>query len=395
VTDRSAVRRLALGRFLSSTGSGIAAVALSYFVYERTNSAIWLAGTLFFTFGVAGVLTPFAGKLADRYDRRRLMIASDLLGLATWSLLIFVREPFLLAAIGFVATVVAMPYWLAASASIPNLVDESDLAWANGLSSAAGSTSRLVGPALGGALFALGGAGLAFGVNAASFGASAVITLSIRGRRFSAEPTGEGDEFRGAFDGFRVIRRDRLLLYMTIAWTLMWFAMNIAFVADPPLARGFGVGAFGYGLIDTFFGAGALVGALLATRVIREERRWVAAGMVAVVAGWATIALTPWFALVLVASASAAAVDAIGEVAGTNIIQRHATDAVRARVFAAQGTAGLVANMVGFVIVGPLVEALGPRAVYGLGAGVAVIATLTFVIPTSGVTVSEPRLEEG
>ena len=80
----------------------------------------------------------------------------------------------------------------------------------------------------------------------------------------------------------------------------------------------------------------------------------------------------------------------IAAVAGTNIIQRHATDAVRARVFAAQGTAGLTANMVGLVVVGPLVQALGPRAVYGLGAGVALIATLTFVIPTSRVPVPEP-----
>ena len=84
MSDRSAVRRLALGDFLSSTGSGIAAVALSFFVYQQTNSAIWLAGTLFFTFGVAGLITPFAGKIADRYDRRRVMIASDLLSLATW-----------------------------------------------------------------------------------------------------------------------------------------------------------------------------------------------------------------------------------------------------------------------------------------------------------------------
>src|SRR5436190_5079087 len=187
MSDRSAVRRLALGDFLSSTGSGIAAVALSFFVYEQTNSAIWLAGTLFFTFGVAGLITPFAGKIADHFDRRHVMIVSDLLSLATWGMLIFTREPALLAGIGFVATVVSLPYWLAAEASIPNLVQEADLPWANGLISAASSTTRLLGPALGGALFALGGAGLAFGVNAASFGVSAIVTLSVRGRSFSAE----------------------------------------------------------------------------------------------------------------------------------------------------------------------------------------------------------------
>jgi MFS family permease len=384
MSDRSAVRRLALGDFLSSTGSGIAAVALSFFVYQQTNSAIWLAGTLFFTFGVAGLITPFAGKIADRYDRRRVMIASDLLSLATWGMLIFTREPALLAGIGFVATVVSLPYWLAAEASIPNLVEEADLPWANGLISAASSTARLLGPALGGALFALGGAGLAFGVNAASFGVSALVTLSLRGRSFSAERSGDEEQPSGAFDGFRVIRADPLLLWITISWTLMWFAMNIAFVADPPLATGFGVGAFGYGMIDTFFGAGALIGALLAMRIIRgRERLWIAAGMAAVAAGWATIAITPWFALVLVASGLTAAIDAVGTVAGRTIIQRRTADVVRGRVFAAQSSAGLGANMVGFLVVGPLVQAFGPRAVYGLGAGVALIATVTFLAPTA------------
>jgi MFS family permease len=114
---RDAVRRLALGRAPSGTGSGIAGVALSYLIYERTGSAIWLAGTLFFTFGVTGSLTPLAGKIADRYDRRLVMIASDLLSLATWLLLVFVREPIFLAAIGFVASVVALPFGLAASAA--------------------------------------------------------------------------------------------------------------------------------------------------------------------------------------------------------------------------------------------------------------------------------------
>jgi MFS family permease len=391
MSDRSAVRRLALGSFLSGTGSGIAGVALSFFVFERTNSAIWLAGTLFFTFGVAGLITPFAGKIVDRYDRRRVMIASDLLSLATWGTLVFIRAPVLLAGIGFVATVVALPYWFAAAASIPNLVEETDLPWANGLTSAAASTARLLGPALGGALFALGGAGLAFGVNAASFGVSGLVTWSVRGRRFSAERTDEDEGTAGALEGFRVIRADPLLLWITVSWTLMWFAMNIAFVADPPLAEGFGVGVFGYGMIDTFFGAGALVGALLATRVIHGgERLWVAAGMVAVATGWATIAVTPWFALVLVASGLTAALDALSEVAGRSLVQRRAVDAVRGRVFAAQSSAGLGANMVGFVVVGPLVQAFGPRAVYGLGGAVALVATLTFLIPTSRGAVMEP-----
>jgi MFS family permease len=383
--QRSAVRRLALGKALSGTGSGVAGVALSYLVYERTDSALWLAGTLFFTFGVVGFLTPLAGKIADRHDRRRVMIASDLLSLATWGLLVFVREPFAIAAVGFVASVVALPMGLAASAAVPNLVDDEDLPWANGLLSAAGSVARLAGPALGGGLYALGGAGLAFAVNAASFAVSAALVVSIRDASFSASDTHE-DEPTGSLEGFRVIRRDPVLLWITVAWTGMWLAMNIAFVADPPLARGFGVGPLGFGLIDTAFGAGALLGSLVAARLIgSSERAWLILGMLGVAAGWATIALTPWFALVLVGSFVAAGLDAVGTVAGYGMVQRRTADAVRGRVFAAQVTAGLSANMLGFLIVGPLVQALGAQAVYGLGAILSVAAALSFALPTAGV----------
>lgn len=62
--------------------------------------------------------------------------------------------------------------------------------------------------------------------------------------------------------------------------------------------------------------------------------------MLGVAVGWGMIALTPWFAWVLVGSAIAAGLDSIGTVAGYGLIQRRTPDAVRARVFAAQTTAG-------------------------------------------------------
>lgn len=385
VQPRDAVRRLAIGRALSSTGSGIAGVALSYLIYERTGSALWLAGTLFFTFGVTGVLTPLAGKVADRYDRRLVMMVSDVSSLAIWLVLVFVRLPVLLAAVGFAASVVALPFGFAAAAAIPNIVDDEQLPWANGWMAGAGSVGRLAGPAIGGALYAFGGAGLAFAVNALSFGLSAFLVWSVRGIAFSAERTDQEEADDSALEGFRVIRRDRFLLWLTIAWTCMWLAMNIAFVADPPLAKDFGVGALGFGLIDTAFGVGALVGSVLATRVVRGNGYWwVAAGCFGVAVGWFMIALTPWFVLVLVGSAIAAALDATGGVAGYGLIQARVADATRGRVFAAQSTAGLSANMFGFVLVGPLVELLGPRAVYGCGGVLAVAATLLFVVPTRG-----------
>lgn len=202
------------------------------------------------------------------------------------------------------------------------MVEKDELRWANGLISAATSVARLVGPAAGGALYAVGGAGLAFGVNAVSFGMSALLTWSVRGIEFSAPRTSEAEEPLSAFEGFRVIARDRFLLWITIAWTRMWFAMNVAFVADPPLAKHFGVGAFGLGLIDTALGVGALFGSLAAAKLLRRgEYFWVTVGCLGVAIGWGLIAITPLFALVLVGSAIAAALDAAGMVAGYSLIQ--------------------------------------------------------------------------
>src|SRR5438552_441314 len=284
--QRWPIRRLAFGELLSSTGSWAAGIVVSYYVYRRTGSAVWVAGTLFFTFGVAGFFSPLAGKIADRYDRRRVMIASDLGSAACWCALIWIREPGAVIAIAFVGSVLGLPYGLAARAAVPNLVGEGELGWANGLISAASSVGRLVGPALGGAIFAFVGIGAAFAMNSASFLASAALSASIRRIPFSI---GAPSEERGSsWDGFREVFREDLLIRLIVAWTISYFAMDIAFVADPPLATSFGVGAFGYGLIDTFFGAGAAAGGLYARRVGESsERRWVIFGLIGVAAGWA------------------------------------------------------------------------------------------------------------
>ena len=78
MTQRWPIRRLATGVLLSSAGSWAAGIAVSYYVFRQTGSAVWVAGTLFFTFGVVGLFSPLAGKIADRYDRRLVMIVADL-----------------------------------------------------------------------------------------------------------------------------------------------------------------------------------------------------------------------------------------------------------------------------------------------------------------------------
>ena len=378
---RFPVRRLALARVLSGAGTQVAAIALSYQVYARTESARWLGFTLFLTLGLPGLLGPWVGVLVDRVDRRRLMIASDVIGAVIWVSMISIRDPATLIALACLGGLVAQPFVLAASASIPNLVAEADLEWANSWVEGAGSIARLAGPALGGALFALGGPGLAFTVNAFSYVCSALLVTSIRGRAFSGSADRVRTRSSGIFDGFKAVAADRGLLALGVLWLLMTPSLTITLVADLPLARSMGVSSVGYGLIDSFFGGGALLGAIAAGRLKgSRERKWIVLSTLGVAGAWLVMVGAPWFELVLCAAAIAGLFDSIMSVAGMTAAQRHAPDAIRGRVLGTLFSMGMVANAAGFLAVGPLVAAVGPRPAYGVGAALSVVAACLFFV---------------
>ena len=73
-SPRSNVRRLAIGRLISVTGGAAAYTALNFTIWHETHSPKMQALSLLLTFGVAGILGPFAGALGDRFDRRKVMI---------------------------------------------------------------------------------------------------------------------------------------------------------------------------------------------------------------------------------------------------------------------------------------------------------------------------------
>lgn len=151
---KTAVRRLAVARLISITGGAAAYTALMFTVYELTGSPTWLSATLFLTFGVSGFIAPLAGAIGDRFDRRRVMIVSDLAGVAAFAAMAAARDPGWLLALAFVSAVVETPFWMASGAAIPNLVGPEDLSWANGLITLGRNAGIMVGPALGGLLVA-------------------------------------------------------------------------------------------------------------------------------------------------------------------------------------------------------------------------------------------------
>jgi MFS family permease len=262
---------------------------------------------------------------------------------------------------------------------VPNLVGEDELAWANGTLASASNLSRLLGPVLGGAIAGTFGPRVAYIVNAISFVFSAVLVASVTSR-FQAVDR-EDREPGTVWTGFAVILHDRVLLRLTAVWTVLAPTVNVVIVADLLLSRSFGWGAFGYGLLNAFFGGGALIGAFFARKLtVRGEARGVLAGLLGVGLGYGLVAIAPLFALVLLGQAFAAGTDAVGEVAGTNFVQRASADAVRGRVFGAITALVLIGNSVGFMFIGFVVDAIGPRLTYGACAVISV-AVIPLIVP--------------
>ncbi|HYU94511.1 MAG TPA: MFS transporter [Actinomycetota bacterium] len=188
-SPKAAVRRLATARLISITGGAAAYTALMFTVYERTRSPAWLSATLLLTFGVNGFVAPLAGAIGDRFDRRRVMIVSDLGGVAAFAVMAFAGDPAWLLALAFVSAVVETPFWMASAAAIPNMVEPSELSWANGLISLGRNAGVMVGPAIGGVLVAAIGPAWVFGLNAVTFAVSAVLVWTVRAPFAGSVPT--------------------------------------------------------------------------------------------------------------------------------------------------------------------------------------------------------------
>jgi MFS family permease len=377
-SPKAAVRRLSTARLISITGSAAAYTALMVTVYERTRSPAWLSATLVLTFGVNGFVAPIAGAIGDRFDRRRVMIVSDLAGVAAFAAMAFAGDPAWLLALAFVSAVVEAPFWMASAAAIPNMVEPSELSWANGLISLGRNAGIMVGPAIGGVLVATIGPAWVFGLNAVTFAGSAVLVWTVRAP-FEGERS-DATEHRGLRAGFVFIARDRVLRTLVLAWTGLVFGFGLVMVADVPLVEHFHAGSIGYGLLITFWGAGSVVGSF-AGRYLNEDRepRALFLGTALIAVTTAAIAVSPWFGLILVVALLSGVGDAIVLVAEQGIQQRRTPDAVRSRVIAASEGLTSIAFVLGFAAAGVVLQAVGPQNVYAIGGLTAAIGALVLL----------------
>jgi MFS family permease len=373
----SSARRLALSRLASLTAGSAAYIALIAAIYQHTGSAIWVSAALFA--GVVGsvVGAPAAGWIGDRFERRSVMVGSDLVSaVVALAMALTIDSPLALALLFGLLAVAESPFAPASASAMPNLVPEESLARANALVAGTSSASYLLGPLLGGLLLGAGAsAPLLLAVDAASFVVSAALVVSIR-RPFGL---GGGTESQpGVWAGVRLIVREPVLRVLIVASMVSLLGMGIVNVANYPLSIHLGGGTEGYGAMEALLGGGGLLGAALAARVLSAGRAPLIITTTFAVSGvgLALTGLAPVIAVALFGMAIAGTGRGLGEVADTTLVQARTDDARRSRVFAAQDGAAHAAFSAAALVGGLIVTTAGARAAVLTAAGCGFVAAL-------------------
>ena len=358
----SAARRLALSRLASLTAGSAAYIALISAIYNETGSALWVSAALFA--GVVGsvVGAPAAGWIGDRFERRRVMVGSDLAAAVVASAMALTVDSALALTLLFgLLAVVESPFEPSSASSMPNLVPPESLPRANALVAGTASASYLLGPLVGGLLLSAGAsAPQLLAVNAASFLASAALVVSIR-RPFGL---GGGTESQpGVWAGVRLIVEEPVLRVLIAATMVSLLGMGIVNVANYPLSIHLGGGTAGYGALEALLGGGGLLGAAIAARMLNVSRAPLIITVMYAVSGAGLVlaGLAPGLAVALAGMAIAGTGRGLGDVADTTLVQARTDDARRSRVFAAQEGAAHAAYSAAMLVGGLLVATSSAR----------------------------------
>jgi MFS family permease len=373
-------RLLWLGRTASAIGDALIPVALAFAVIRETGSATDL-GFVLASFTLARVLLVVVGGVwADRLSRRLVMLSADLVrtvsqGLVAYLLISGSAEIWHLALAGAVGGGAQAFFGPASTALIPDTVAPERLQGANALVGITGSGSELFGPALSGVLVAAVGPGWVFAIDAATFAVSAAFLLAMR---VDEAPRADQRPFvREVAGGLREIAARRWLSVSLATFALGNMAIASYVVLGPLIVERELGGAADWGLVLSGGAAGGLAAGLVALRY-RPSRP--------LLAGFALLLLHPIGPLSLIPPlptlglAVGAAVSfgcvSIFNVLWETTLQEQVPRHVLSRVSSLDWMVSLVFMPIGYVVTGPVADAIGVDETLWLAAAISVGATL-------------------
>jgi MFS family permease len=366
-------RRFYTGYVTSLLGTSMSTVAVAWAVLDNGGSASGLGYVMAANVVPQVILLAFAGAVADRFGRRRVMLAADVLrcgAQASLAAALFAGRPalWLFVLLAWLRGTGEAFFSPALDALTVEIAPRDQLGNANALYGLATSATRIAGPALGGVLVAMTGPATVVAADAASYAAS-VLALSLL-RIPVRNPAGRRTLLRDMAEGWTDFRSRRWLWAVTVQFAffnlITWAPWM---VLGPVLGRAYLGGAAVWGVIMAVQGAGAIVAGLLSLG--RRPRR----PMVIATVGTFCYALpdipmalhatAPWVAAAAFACGAGASLS--NTFFGTTLQQQVPPDML-ARVSSLTLFPAYGIGVIGYAIDGPLAGALGPQAVFGVGA---------------------------
>ena len=366
-------RRYILGSAISDTGTWMQVMAQAWVMSTLTNKAI-LLGMVNFAAGIPTLaLTMIGGSVADRFDKRKILIVAQVVQIVLAMILgwlvmggqIQIWHVMVMAALLGICIAFEMP---AINALVPELVKRDEIATAIALDRSVFHGSRLVGPSIAGWMVSQWGAATAFFANAVSFIALIIALLSIPSRK---EGTKEEEEQRRSaiMDGFRYVKSDRIMISMIalIALTTI-FVFPVISVMLPLYVRNvLQLGPAEMGWLMAVSGTGALAGALGLLSIAPKNRfRFMTGNAIAVAAALFSMAQSRSFWLTAISMGLLAIGLSMNFGLANTIVQERAPGPLRGRISAVFGLSffGLM-PIAGLVIPG-VSDLIGMRTALGV-----------------------------
>jgi len=376
--DNPDFRRLWLGQVVSLLGDWFNLIASAALVAELTESGLALGGIFVVRMLAPFLVSPIAGVVADRYDRRRILIATDLARAVVVLGFLLVRDPsavWLLYVLTALQLGISGFFFPTRTAILPDLVSGPELGAANAISAATWSTMLTVGAAAGGLVAGTWGAHPAFVVDALTFLLSAWFIWRIAARPLVAAGN-EDRSVRAALveyvNGWRYLVGHAHVFATVLhkpARALITFPgiqiVQVA-IAEQVFVLGAG-GGVGLGVMFGVYGAGTALGPIAVRAIIGDRRRAlgraIVAGYLLSGLGLAVMAPLGGFAAVLVGSFVSGVGGGLVWVFSTQLLLEAVPGTVRGRVFATEFALLSLMSAVGAAATG---MALGPLGIQGV-----------------------------
>lgn len=368
------------GQAISRTGDAVFWAGVLWLTYRTTGSSLLAGGVLAFYYLPAALFGLLGGALADRLDRRRILIVADVLR----ALLLVVAGAGLqmggfnlpvLYALSFLLSALAKFFDPALSAFIPDLVGPRQLTPANSVSRLCNQVADIAGPVLGGILVGrLGGPAVLY-ADAGSFLLAACLTATIRAPARVADSGGRVTPrslYADIVEGLRLLGRSRVLLQFAVAITVVNFMFGAINVAFPRYAvEALRLDSVHYGLLGSALAGGAVVGSVLTPALSRVAPPLVLVygGLCGVGAGLVVLGAAHTFGQALVLLVLVGCFMLCSQIPTAVILQQRAPASGRGRVFGTLEFGRSTLMPVSAALTGAALEVVTPGVVfYGCGA---------------------------